>query len=500
MIASGLGSVAVLTASSFIGTHRANEAMQQALVAKDVTADILPPPMYLIETRLVLSQAVEGSMPVERARSEFARLEKEYQDRVTYWSAHPPAGLVTSLMGPQHEAALRFFKAAGPVLQAKAAGNAAAAAVALAAAHTAYLDHRAGVDATVTAAASFSDRVLAEHDRVVATTHWIQALAFIAASILLLGLGRWIRRGVRGMLGGEPDQLVSVASAVTRGHLSVHVPVAAGDTFSVMASMAAMCARLTQLVGLVRDSSEGIASGSAQIASGSAELRRRTSEQAGELQQTAAAMEQISSTVENNADTAGQAAQLAGSASAVATLGAEVMHRVVATMDDITASSKKIADITSVIDGIAFQTNILALNAAVEAARAGEQGRGFAVVASEVRSLAQRCAAAAKEISGLIGSSVEKVETGSRLVGDAGATMNDIVAQVRRVADLIGEISHATREQKIGIGTISGAITQLEAATQQNVALAEASASVSDRLSEQVGELLRTVDGFQIER
>ena len=499
LVTSGVVALGLLATASFLGTAQSDTAVQRALMAKDVTADILPPPMYLVELRLVLSQAVEGSLPVARAQAELSQLEKDYADRVAYWRSHPPAGLETYLLGAQHESAQRFMMSAETVLKAVSSGDNAAAATALKAAHAAYLTHRAGVDVTVRASTAFSNVVVADHERAVQSSAWILGSLLFVSFALLMFFGWWTQRGVRAVLGGEPEQMATVARAVSRGNLAVHVPVAPGDNTSVMAAMATMCERLAQLVSQVRASSSGIASGSGQIATGSTDLRHRTGEQASELQQTAAAMEQISSTVENNADTAGQATRLANSASAVATRGAEVMHRVVSTMDDITASSKKIADITSVIDGIAFQTNILALNAAVEAARAGEQGRGFAVVASEVRSLAQRSAAAAKEISSLIGSSVEKVETGSQLVGDAGSTMNDIVAQVKRVADLIGEISLATSEQKNGIGMISGAITKLDTATQQNAVLAEESASAAHSLTRQVEDLVRTVGDFQLE-
>lgn len=498
LVASGLVASTLLAASSWRGMAQTDTAVHRALVSKDVTADILPPPMYLIELRLVLSQAVEGSMPLDRARAESARLESEYGDRVRYWRARPPFGLESALLGTQHEAAQRFFGSARAVLDALGSGDRAALAASLQSANGVYLEHRAGVDETVKASAAFAEVVLADYQAVSKATVWLQAGVFLLASVLLLLFGRWAHRSVRATVGGEPDQLASIAREVAHGNLSIKVPVASGDTTSVMAAMCTMCERLTLLVSAVRSSSNGIAGGSSQIASGSADLRHRTGEQATELQQTASAMERISSTVQNNADIAGQATRLANSATAVATQGAEMMHRVVNTMEDITASSKKIADITSVIDDIAFQTNILALNAAVEAARAGEQGRGFAVVATEVRGLAQRSAAAAREISKLIGSSVERVEAGSLLVGDAGATMSDIMTQVKRVADLIGQISHASSEQKHGIGLISGAITKLDTSTQQNAVLADESASAAQGLSAQVEELVRMVNGFQL--
>ena len=308
----------------------------------------------------------------------------------------------------------------------------------------------------------------------------------------------WLTRTITGQLGGEPDYASSVAREIAAGNLAVDVQLREGDKSSLLAGMKAMRDSLAVIVGQVRQSSDSIATGSSQIATGNADLSQRTEEQASNLQQTAASMEQLTSTVKNNADTACQATQLASSASAVAAEGGVVVGQVVATMEAITASSKKIVDIIGVIDGIAFQTNILALNAAVEAARAGEQGRGFAVVASEVRSLAQRSAAAAKEIKGLITDSVEKVETGSQQVGHAGRTMSDIVAQVKRVNDLIGEISSATSEQTQGISQVGDAVNQLDQVTQQNAALVEESSAAAESLSQQAAKLVEAVSVFRL--
>ncbi|MGJ7533530.1 MULTISPECIES: methyl-accepting chemotaxis protein [unclassified Variovorax] len=253
---------------------------------------------------------------------------------------------------------------------------------------------------------------------------------------------------------------------------------------------------LTQVHGVVMN----VSTASSQIATGNQDLSSRTEEQASSLEQTAASLEELTSTVKQNADNARQANQLATSASEVAVKGGSVVFQVVETMGSINASSKKIVDIISVIDGIAFQTNILALNAAVEAARAGDQGRGFAVVASEVRSLAQRSAAAAKEIKTLIGDSVDKVEEGSRQVADAGRTMKEIVGSVKRVTDIMGEISAASQEQTSGIEQINQAVTQMDQATQQNAALVEEASAAAQSLQEQAGSLSRIVGRFKLER
>jgi methyl-accepting chemotaxis protein len=255
---------------------------------------------------------------------------------------------------------------------------------------------------------------------------------------------------------------------------------------------------LTDLVGRIKTATDSIVTASGQIAAGNQDLSSRTEQQASSLEETAASMEELTSTVKQNADNARQANQLAASASAVAVKGGEVVSQVVDTMASINASSRKIVDIIGVIDGIAFQTNILALNAAVEAARAGEQGRGFAVVASEVRSLAQRSAAAAKEIKTLIGDSVEKVEEGSKQVAQAGKTMEEIVDSVKRVTDIMGEITAASQEQTSGIEQINQAITQMDQVTQQNAALVEEAAAAAGSLQEQASSLVQAVSVFKM--
>ena len=270
------------------------------------------------------------------------------------------------------------------------------------------------------------------------------------------------------------------------------------ETAQLLQALATMQSRLASIVGNVRHNAEGVATASAEIASGNNDLSARTEQQASALEETAASMEELGSTVRQNADNARQANQLAMNASTVAKQGGEVVAEVVDTMKGINDSSKKIADIISVIDGIAFQTNILALNAAVEAARAGEQGRGFAVVAGEVRSLAQRSAEAAKEIKGLIGTSVERVERGTALVDKAGATMSEVVSAIRRVTDIMGEISAASSEQSSGVSQVGEAITQMDQATQQNAALVEQSAAAADSLKMQAGQLVDAVAVFRL--
>jgi methyl-accepting chemotaxis protein len=291
----------------------------------------------------------------------------------------------------------------------------------------------------------------------------------------------------------------ALAGRIATGDLTSNVDARGKDeSAQLLTSLAAMQESLKNIVGQVREASESIQVASAEVASGNADLSARTEQAASNLQETAASMDQLTGTVKQSAESASTANQLASSAAQVAQRGGQVVSQVVATMDEINSSSKKIADIIGVIDGIAFQTNILALNAAVEAARAGEQGRGFAVVAGEVRSLAQRSAEAAREIKALIGTSVDKVETGSKLVQDAGSTMNEIVASVQRVTDIIGEITAAAGEQSSGIGQVNASVTQLDQMTQQNAALVEQSAAAAESLKDQARKLGAVVSTFRL--
>jgi methyl-accepting chemotaxis protein len=317
------------------------------------------------------------------------------------------------------------------------------------------------------------------------------ALSIVAAWV--------ITRGLLKQLGGEPDYTAAIAGAIANGDLSVQIETNSTDKDSLLVEMKEMRNSLVGIVGQVRQGTETIGTASREIAAGNIDLSSRTEMQASALEKTASAMEELTSTVKQNADNAREANQLAASASDVARKGGTVVSQVVETMSSINESANKIVDIIGVIDGIAFQTNILALNAAVEAARAGEQGRGFAVVASEVRNLAQRSANAAKEIKALIGDSVEKVERGSKLVGQAGVTMDEVVASVRRVTDIMAEISNASQEQSAGIEQVNHSIIEMDSMTQQNAALVEEAAAAAQSLQDQAGELARVVSIFKLE-
>ncbi|HEX7984253.1 MAG TPA: methyl-accepting chemotaxis protein [Duganella sp.] len=327
---------------------------------------------------------------------------------------------------------------------------------------------------------------------------WI--IGLLAGSVVLGALGaatitNWLVK----RLGGEPDYAVQIAGQIAAGQLSVEVLTRPNDRDSLLFAMKSMRDSLADIVGRVRAGTDTIATASGQIAAGNVDLSARTEQQASSLEETAASMEELTSTVQQNAASASEANALALSASAVAQQGGAVVSRVVDTMGSINQSSRKIVDIIGVIDGIAFQTNILALNAAVEAARAGEQGRGFAVVASEVRNLAQRSAAAAKEIKELISDSVDQVEAGSRLVEQAGATMEEVVVSVRRVTDIMGEITSAGQEQRAGIEQVNAAIADMDAVTQQNAALVEQATAASHSMQEQAGALAALVAVFRLD-
>ena len=341
------------------------------------------------------------------------------------------------------------------------------------------------------------DRAAADIASATATSRQL----LFALGLVALALGGVFAVAITRSVTRPLQSAVNAAQRVAAGDLSVPIDSAAKDETGVLLrALKDMQDRLQGVLRDVRENAEGVATGSAEVASGNADLSSRTEQQASALQQTAATMEELGITVTNNADNANHANELAREASSLAAQGGDVVGKVVTTMKDINAGSRKIGEIIGTIDGIAFQTNILALNAAVEAARAGEQGRGFAVVASEVRSLAQRSAQAAKEIKSLIGSSVEQVELGSVLVDQAGARMGEIVGAIQRVSDIVAEISAASAEQRTGVAQIGQAVDQMDQATQQNAALVEEGAAAAESLKHQAERLLQAVGVFRLAR
>ncbi|MCG5077017.1 methyl-accepting chemotaxis protein [Paraburkholderia tagetis] len=324
------------------------------------------------------------------------------------------------------------------------------------------------------------------------------ATATVALFVLAFLVSEWVVRRIARQLGGEPAHAKAIAARIASGDLAQPVEVHARDAASMLGALRDMQNGLSSTVAEIAASAEAIAAASGQISTGNLDLSHRTEEQAVALERTASSMEQLTSTVRLNAENAQQASTLAGNASQIAQQGGAVVGRVVATMNEINDSAKSIAEIIGVIEGIAFQTNILALNAAVEAARAGEEGRGFSVVAGEVRNLAQRSAAAAKEIKALITASVARVANGSTLATDAGQTMEEVMKAVKRVNDIIGEISAASSEQRAGIEEINRAVTQMDAGTQQNAALVEEATAAAQSLDDQAKVLKRLVNKFQL--
>ncbi|MFD2450370.1 methyl-accepting chemotaxis protein [Ideonella paludis] len=498
-----LGAVGVVASLMVLGQglwaqQRMGQNAGEAFVAKDVVADILPPPMYLIEMRLILSQAVEGTLEVAEAKKLVDRLASEYQARVDYWTQNPPHGLEKQLLGRQHEAGKTFIAAAQTQVIAKLqAGEADAAKQALAEVHKLYLAHRTGVDETVVAGNDFAATSMASFAAAQKQSSTTALLVAAAAVALVLLLARWVLRSIE-----QPvERCTRMARKIAGGDLTQceQTQVRRQDAIGALETvLCEMQGQLARTVGAVRRNAEGVASASAQIASGNLDLSQRTELQAGALQQTASTMSNLGEAVRHNAEHAQQANSLALAASSVAERGGAVVGQAVETMKGINDSSRKISDIISVIDGIAFQTNILALNAAVEAARAGEQGRGFAVVAAEVRSLAGRSADAAKEIKQLITASVERVESGTTLVDQAGATMSEVVSAIKRVTDIMSEISHASAEQRAGVEEIGDAVRQMDQSTQQNAAMVEEVAAAAGSLKTQADQLVQAVSVFQL--
>ena len=492
-----VASCAFLMAVALYAESRMSSDAQRALVAKDVTADILPPPMYLVELRLVVSQALEGTLPAREAAQAVNRLEKEYLTRADHWKENSPYGLEKELLGQQHTSALAFLQAVKTrVLPAIESGNKAVATAALGEVHALYMTHREGVDASVSAAMRFADASVGSLAETNKTATLVSLGGFLIAVTITTALFLWVRKAVWRLIGDEPGQIAAAAKQAAEGDFSN--PFRSEYPDSVAGSLERMRQQISQVVSSVRGNAESVASASTEIAQGNMDLSSRTEQQAAALQQTSATMEELGSTVRNNADNAGQANQLAQNASQVAARGGEVVEQVVAMMKSINESSQRIADIIGTIDGIAFQTNILALNAAVEAARAGEQGRGFAVVASEVRSLAQRSAAAAKEIKSLIGTSVERVDQGSAMADQAGRTMKEVVDSIRRVTDIVGEITAASSEQAAGVAQIGQTVGQMDQAMQQNAALVEENAAAAESLKQQAKMLVQSVATFRL--
>jgi methyl-accepting chemotaxis protein-1 (serine sensor receptor) len=493
----GLALAAVALLSSLIvwTGHRLQGTSQQVFDSKDLVADILPPPLYLVGARLTLSRVLESSVPLAEGVGQLATARKEYQERIAVWRAAPASEVQTSLLGAQHAEGLKLLDMIDAALAVAAKDGVSAATSAVPEIDAQFKRHEAGVLATVALGTAMAEKDIARFnatkDTVSASAWWLGGLTGLVVGVLAAALVRSIVRPLA--------HAVGTLERVAAGDLTMDVQVQGRDEVAQLsAAVQQMVAGLNVTVHGVRQNAEFVAAASVEIAQGNQDLSQRTESQAGMLEETAATMDQLGATVRLNAENASQAREVALNASLLAGKGGEVVQGVVGRMAAITESSRRMADIISVIDGIAFQTNILALNAAVEAARAGEQGRGFAVVASEVRHLAQRSAQAAREIKTLITESGERVAQGQALVSEAGGTMQEIVDAIRRVAEIVTEISSASAEQSTGVTEVGAAVTQMDNVVQQNAALVEESAAAAESLRQQAEQLVAAMAVFRL--
>jgi methyl-accepting chemotaxis protein len=483
------------------GMGQANAGLKTVYEDRTVAlAQIAQIDRALLQDELALTRALRETDPA-RVRAHAGVIENNLAVVKKTWALYQATYLTPqeSVLAADFAAAHDTMSREGvlPALAALREGDAAGAATFQARAQARYRAVAAGL------AALTALQVEVARSEYLASMHRYRLLRNAMLVIMLAGVaaaaagGLFLVRNIYGALGGEPDYAAGIVHAIAGGDLTTRVAVG-GASASLLHAMRGMQHTLARTIGEIRQASDAIGTASSEIALGNLDLSARTEQQASSLEETAASMEQLTNTVKHNADSARQANALAATAAGVAAKGGDVMAQVIATMGAIDRSSKRIVDIIGVIDGIAFQTNILALNAAVEAARAGEQGRGFAVVAGEVRNLAQRSAAAAREIKDLIGNSVEQVDIGAALVDQAGATMHAIVGSIQSVTDILGEITHASQEQATGIAQINEAIGHMDEVTQQNAALVEQAAAAAGTLDHQARHLLASVQRFTI--
>lgn len=477
---------------------------QRIVQGKDLIADILPPPEYIIESYLVSLEMLNASDQT-KLNEQVARLRKlkaDYDDRHAFWLKEDLDKKLTEVfLTGAHQPAVAFYAAAFdefiPALQKQDREAAVAVASRM---RASYEIHRKAIDEVVQLAVKrvANDEAMAK-ERIASATWWL--LTILATSLVIsMVVAAVIVRGLLADLGGEPYYAVQITRRIAAGDLTMDISVKQTDRESLLYSVKSMQEVLAKTAFDIQTVAESVRIGSQQIASGNLDLSSRTEKQASSLEETAASMEELHGTFKNNAEHALHARALANEASAVAVQGGESVSKVAETMESIHAAADKIVNIISVIDGIAFQTNILALNAAVEAARAGEQGRGFAVVASEVRGLAQRSATAAKEIKMLIGDSVSQVNIGTQLVEQAATTMNTVVSSIHRVNDIIDNIASAIVEQQSGIEQVHQAVSQMDQVTQQNATLVEEAASAAQSLQDQANSLKEATARFKTSR
>jgi len=496
-MAAGIGIAVAISAYSMTKIRIGGVTYDRIVQTKDLVADILPPPLYIIEAYLEATRAAHFETPVADVKKRMADLRKDYDTRRAYWQASNLDGDIRNKLTEVSHAHVAKFWAAfdSKLLPALEKQDVAAAKTAYAELSAAYHGHREVIDQIVTAANALGEKVEAESSSLGRTAIWSVAAVDAALFLLLvIGIVAIIRRLVSpiGVLG---EGLAHLASGNLTTRIMQKMP---PEYTQLQNNLNSAIDKLNAVIGSVKRSARDVTSASAEISTSTTDLSQRTEEQAATLEQTSASMEEISSIVKSNADNARRAADSAKATQDVAGRGGEVVAKAVDAMARIEDSSRKIADIIRVIDEIARQTNLLALNAAVEAARAGEAGRGFAVVASEVRSLAQRSSQAAKDIKDLITNSSSEVKDGVDLVNRAGASLGEIVASIKDVAVIVADIANASAEQASGIEQINKALTQMDEVTQQNSALVEENAATAKTLEDQARAMDEQVDFFSI--
>ncbi len=477
------------------GTGQLTASSEKAFVAKDVVADILPPPMYLIELRLTLSQAVEGTLAPDLAARDVYRLSKEYSDRVSYWKTNPPFGLEQQLLGDQHVHAQAFIAVARQVLAQLKAGDTAAARQSLQQGHRVYLAHRAGVDTTVKAGNQLAALAMADFADTAQQSRWV-LLAILALSVVLGGLVSWlVARSIVVPLAAA----VKLAQQVAAGKLDAQVEVAGADEAAqLQQALNHMSSSLARVVGDVRVGSHDVTVACRQLASASAEMHDRTRLQSEDTKRVFETLKEIAAFVTDNATASQEAKTLATEANRSSGKGVHAMAQLGATMVDITGSSASVAEMVGLIQGVAFQTNLLALNAAVEAARAGEQGRGFAVVASEVRQLASSAARAADDIKRQVEATRQSVAAGSEGTHNANLALDEMAGIVQRMSTRVDGIWETTFSQTTCINRLVETIGELTQSAEVTAAMVAQTAGVAAELERNANGLDAAVSRFQV--